>query len=81
MCKTEKRYKACINEAFVLNDKLLKHAQEIVMNLKIKSRVGRPPIDFATGLNGVLLSAKNRDSMEGATALLLITLSREVAIQ
>jgi len=46
-------YKTCIREAYLLNEEMLKHAQEIVIKLKIKSSTGRPPIDFATGLNGV----------------------------
>lgn len=53
MCKVKNCYKKCINKAFLLNDKLLKHAQEIVINLKIKARVGRPSMDLIVGLNGI----------------------------
>lgn len=53
MCVSKNGYKACINKAFLLNEDLLKHAQEIVIDLKIKARVGRRSIDFATALNGI----------------------------
>lgn len=53
MCLNEVCYKTCTNKAFLLDDELLKHAQEIVMKLHIKSSVGRPPIDFEAGLNGI----------------------------
>jgi len=48
-----KCYKSCINKAFLLSETLLMHAQEIVIDLNIKSRVGRPPINFVQGLNGI----------------------------
>ena len=46
-------YKTCINKDFLLDETLLKHAQEIVADLNIKSRVGRRPIDFSQGLHGI----------------------------
>jgi transposase len=52
MCKFQ-CYKTCINNAFLLNEEFLKHAQEIITELNIKSRVGRPPIDFEQGLQGI----------------------------
>ena len=53
MCERKNCYKACINGAFLLNEDLLKHAQEIVINLKIKARCGRKPIDFVCALQGI----------------------------
>jgi len=53
MCKTNNCYKTCINESYRLNEKLLKHAQEIVSKLKTKSSVGRPRIELDRGLNGI----------------------------
>ena len=52
MCKFE-CYKTCINKDFLLNEKIIKHAQEIISELKFKSRVGRPSINFIQGLNGI----------------------------
>jgi len=53
MCLNEVCYKTCINKAFLIDDELLKHAQEIVVKLRIKSSIGRPPVEFETGLNGI----------------------------
>jgi len=53
MCRNEVCYKTCINKAFLIADELLMHAQEIVVKLHIKSSVGRPPVEFETGLNGI----------------------------
>ena len=53
MCLNEFCYKTCINKAFLIDDELLKHSQEIVVKLHIKSSVGRPPVEFETGLNGI----------------------------
>jgi len=52
MC-TVNCYKTCINKDFLMNERLLLHAQEIVTELNIKSRRGRPSIDFVRGLNGI----------------------------
>ena len=53
MCLTENCYLTCINQNFLIPHELLKHAQEIVSQLKTKSSVGRPGIDFDRGLNGI----------------------------
>ena len=53
MCLNEVCYKTCIDKAFLIDSELLKHVQEIVEKLHIKSSVGRPPIEFETGLNGI----------------------------
>lgn len=53
MCKTENCYKTCIAKEFLLNEALLKHAQEIVMKLEIKASTGRPSIDFTRAINGI----------------------------
>ena len=53
MCRIENCYQTCIRKAFLVDEKMLKHAQEIVMKLKIKSSFGRPPIDFEMALNGI----------------------------
>lgn len=52
MC-TVNCYKTCINKDFLIDDKLLLHAQEIVAELNIKSIVGRPSLEFVRGLNGI----------------------------
>lgn len=52
MC-TVNCYKTCINKDFLLNERLLLHAQEILTKLNIKSSVGRPSIDLVRGLNGI----------------------------
>lgn len=52
MC-TVNCYKTCINNDYLLDKKLLLHAQEILTELGIKSSVGRPSIDFVRGLNGI----------------------------
>lgn len=53
MCKTKNCYENCINKAFLLDDKLLKDAEEIVSNLTDKATTGRPPIDFEQAINGI----------------------------
>lgn len=51
MCEVKNCYQTCIRKEFLLDEKMLKHAKEIVIKLKIKSSFGRPPIDFVAGLN------------------------------
>lgn len=53
MCQTINCYKTCINKNYLLNEELLEHAQEIVSELKIKSSVGRPSIEFDRAINGI----------------------------
>lgn len=53
MCLAENCYQTCIRKEFLLDEKILKHAEEILMKLKIKASSGRPPIDFVTALNGI----------------------------
>ncbi len=53
MCRIENCYQTCIRKAFLVDEKMLQHAQEIVMKLKIKSSFGRPQIDFKMALNGL----------------------------
>lgn len=53
MCKTNNCYKTCINKNYLLKEELLKHAEEIVSQLQIKSSVGRPGIELDRGLNGI----------------------------
>jgi hypothetical protein len=57
MCKSNNCYKTSINEAFLLDEKLLKYAEQIVIDLKIKSSIGRPQIEFVRALNGIYLFA------------------------
>jgi len=53
MCSTKYCYKTCINQEFLIGEKLLRHAEEIVMKLNIKSSTGRKPNDFVAGINGI----------------------------
>lgn len=54
MCSNnENCYQSCIRKEFLLDKKMLNHAEEILMKLKIKSSFGRPPIDYIKGLNGI----------------------------
>ncbi len=53
MCETKNCIEICINKAFLLDEELLKDAQEIVANLPIKATTGRPPIDFSQAINGI----------------------------
>lgn len=53
MCETNNCYETCINAGYRLNNRLLKHAQEIVSELITKSSIGRPGIEFDRGLNGI----------------------------
>jgi putative transposase len=53
MCETKNCFEKCINKAFLLDEQLLKDAQEIVANLPIKATTGRPPIDFFQAINGI----------------------------
>jgi putative transposase len=48
-----------------MSDKLLKHAQEIVSQLKIKSSVGRPNLDFERALNGIYYLLKTGAQWNG----------------
>lgn len=53
MCKTENCYQECINQNFLMPQKLLSHAKEIVSKLKTKASAGRPGIELDRGLNGI----------------------------
>lgn len=58
MCETKNCYETCINKEYLLNEKLLLHAQEIVTELRINSTTGRPPIKFIRSLNGIFYLLK-----------------------
>jgi putative transposase len=53
MYKTKNCYETCINKYVLLNPTLLKHAEEIIAELDIRSMVGRPSLDLKRGLNGI----------------------------
>jgi putative transposase len=53
MYKTKNCYETCINKRFLLNKSLLKHVEEIISELPIRSIVGRPPLELKRGLNGI----------------------------
>lgn len=58
MCSTKNCYKTCINKNYLLNEKLLKHAEEILSQLKIKANLGRPGIEIDRGLSGIFFVLK-----------------------
>jgi len=58
MCKTNNCYKTCINDKYKLSERILTHSKEIVSDLKIKSNIGRPGIEFERGLSGIFYLLK-----------------------
>jgi putative transposase len=53
MYETKNCYEICINKDFLLNELLLKHAEEIISELAIRSTIGRPPLELKRALNGI----------------------------
>jgi|Laugrefa1bdmlbdn_1035148.scaffolds.fasta_scaffold28018_1 putative transposase len=53
MYETKNCYETCINKRFLLNDLLLKQAEEIIAESPIRSTIGRPSLKLRRTLNGV----------------------------
>jgi putative transposase len=53
MCRTKNCYEICIDKAFLLSKKLERDTEQIVSQLSLKAKNGRPPLDLKRGLNGI----------------------------
>lgn len=53
MFGTKNCYEVCINKQYLLNEKLLNQAKEIVSQLRINATTGRPLLEFERCLNGI----------------------------
>lgn len=53
MCQTQNCYEICINKDFLLSQQQEKVAEEILSQLSLKAKNGRPCLDAKRGLNGI----------------------------
>lgn len=53
MRKTKKCYETCINKSFLLSSALWKEAEEIISQLSLNAKTGRPLLDMKRGLSGI----------------------------
>ena len=58
MRKTKNCYEICINKSFLLSKKLWKTSKEIISNLSLNSKIGRPSLNTERILNGIFYVLK-----------------------
>ena len=53
MCQSKNCYEICINKDFLLSKKLWEEVEQIISQLSLKAKSGRPLLDTKRGLNGI----------------------------